>query len=79
MTTQDSGFYECIAKIYPTGEVVARHKIRLTVKERLRVILQPPTQTVRPGDTATLDCIVNGDEQSQRSVTWSPVSGVFPE
>ncbi|KAM3968767.1 basement membrane-specific heparan sulfate proteoglycan core protein isoform 3-T3 [Aphomia sociella] len=67
ISRNDAGDYECTII---DGEVRNVEYRQLIVMAAPRVTLRPPSQTVRPGDSTTVDCIVEGEEIQE--VTWLP-------
>ncbi|CAH0716594.1 unnamed protein product, partial [Brenthis ino] len=68
----DSGVYECTLVNLQTNEVQQSAQTVLEVLAPPRITLRPPTQTVHPGQSPTVECIVEGDDIL--SVTWKPIN-----
>ncbi|KAI8430580.1 hypothetical protein MSG28_000802 [Choristoneura fumiferana] len=68
---RDSGQYECVLIDRRTGITHKSAYTELLVMEQPRITLRPPTQTVRPGQSPTVECIVEGDEIQE--ISWKPV------
>ncbi|XP_053624887.1 basement membrane-specific heparan sulfate proteoglycan core protein isoform X4 [Plodia interpunctella] len=64
----DSGDYECILSDPRTRDPVNAITYRVEVLSPPRITIQPPTQTVHPGQSTNVDCIVDGDQIE--NVTW---------
>ncbi|XP_060809746.1 basement membrane-specific heparan sulfate proteoglycan core protein isoform X4 [Amyelois transitella] len=64
----DSGEYECMLYDPRTREPVNAITYRVEVLSPPRITIQPPTQTVHPGQSTNVDCIVDGD--LIENVTW---------
>lgn len=64
--------YECLLRSRKTGELQQVTAIRLTVMAAPRISLRPATQTVQPGQSPTVECVVSGDDI--RDITWIPVN-----
>ncbi|XP_049885171.1 basement membrane-specific heparan sulfate proteoglycan core protein-like isoform X3 [Pectinophora gossypiella] len=58
----DSGQYECTVINSYTNEVQQAAYTSLQVVAAPRITLQPKTQTVHPGQSPTVECIVDGDD-----------------
>lgn len=58
-----------------TGEVTKSATTSLVVMAAPRITLQPPTQTVHPGESPTVECVVEGDEIEE--IVWRPVTRPF--
>ncbi|XP_038216735.1 basement membrane-specific heparan sulfate proteoglycan core protein-like isoform X6 [Zerene cesonia] len=70
----DSGRYECTLINRRTNEVHQSVYTSLQVMAAPRITLRPPTQTVHPGQSPTVECIVEGDDIL--SITWRPINTV---
>ncbi|XP_045541991.1 basement membrane-specific heparan sulfate proteoglycan core protein isoform X1 [Papilio machaon] len=68
----DSGVYECLLRSRQTGELQQVTAIRLSVMAAPRISLRPATQTVQPGQSPTVECVVTGDDI--RDIAWIPVN-----
>ncbi|XP_068617476.1 basement membrane-specific heparan sulfate proteoglycan core protein isoform X3 [Battus philenor] len=68
----DSGMYECLLMNRYTGEVQNAMAINLAVMAPPKITLRPPTQTVQPGQSPTVECVVSGD--NVQDITWIPVN-----
>lgn len=66
----DAGEYDC-AIITPDGVVFNRKSIFVEVMRAPIITLNPPTQIVHPGQSPTVDCVVDGDEITD--ITWKPL------
>lgn len=65
----DSGQYVC--NIYNEyNEVQEAIYTSLVVITAPKITLRPPTQTVHPGQSPTVECIVEGDDIID--ITWRP-------
>ncbi|XP_045509969.1 basement membrane-specific heparan sulfate proteoglycan core protein isoform X5 [Colias croceus] len=70
----DSGRYECTLINRRTNEVHQSVYTSLQVMAAPRITLRPPTQTVHPGQSPTVECLVEGDDII--SITWRPIDTV---
>nr|XP_037874357.1 basement membrane-specific heparan sulfate proteoglycan core protein isoform X3 [Bombyx mori] len=68
VSKSDSGLYVCSLYNRYTGEVVKANYTNLQVVTRPKITLRPANQTVRPGQSLTVECLVEGDEILD--VTW---------
>ncbi|XP_075991621.1 terribly reduced optic lobes isoform X3 [Anticarsia gemmatalis] len=64
----DSGVYIC--NIFNNNEIQQSVYWSVVVGTAPTIQLKPPTQTVQPGESPTVECIVTGD--NIQSVTWRP-------
>ncbi|CAH2103371.1 unnamed protein product [Euphydryas editha] len=67
-TKADTGVYECILYNRRTGEAQQSARTSLQVVAPPTITLNPATQTVHPGQSPTVECIVEGDDIID--VTW---------
>ncbi|XP_061720060.1 basement membrane-specific heparan sulfate proteoglycan core protein isoform X2 [Cydia pomonella] len=74
-TKEDSGEYECSEVDRRTQYVLRSAYFTLEVVRPPRVTLQPASQTVSPGQSPTVECVVEGDHI--REVSWDPVNKPF--
>ncbi|KAL0852381.1 hypothetical protein ABMA28_000578 [Loxostege sticticalis] len=72
---QDAGQYVCNLLDRYTGEVTKSATTSLVVMAAPKITLQPPTQTVHPGESPTVECVVEGDEIEE--IVWRPVTRPF--
>ncbi|XP_052746482.1 basement membrane-specific heparan sulfate proteoglycan core protein isoform X2 [Bicyclus anynana] len=70
----DSGKYECTLINRRSNEVQQSAYTSLQVIAPPRITLRPPTQTVHPGQSPTVECVVEGDDITD--VSWRPVNAV---
>ncbi|XP_041987673.1 basement membrane-specific heparan sulfate proteoglycan core protein-like isoform X2 [Aricia agestis] len=70
-TKRDSGRYQCTLINQRTQEAQISAITSLIVLAAPRINLRPQTQTVRPGESTTVECVVEGDDI--RSVFWTPI------
>ncbi|CAK1588065.1 unnamed protein product [Parnassius mnemosyne] len=68
----DSGVYECLLVNRYTGEVQHATAINLSVMAAPTITLRPLTQTVQPGQSPTVECVVSGDDILD--IIWKPVN-----
>ncbi|XP_048488585.1 basement membrane-specific heparan sulfate proteoglycan core protein isoform X3 [Plutella xylostella] len=71
----DSGYYECTITNRYTGEPQQMTYTMLQVMRAPRITLRPPTQTVYPGQSPTVECQVDGDDILE--ISWKPVNRPF--
>ncbi|KOB69321.1 Terribly reduced optic lobes [Operophtera brumata] len=71
----DSGVYVCSAYNYETSEVQVALYTNLRVVSTPKITLRPPTQTVHPGHSPTVECVVQGDDILD--ITWKPTYKSF--
>ncbi|XP_045489882.1 basement membrane-specific heparan sulfate proteoglycan core protein isoform X8 [Pieris rapae] len=67
----DSGRYECTLINQRTDEVQQSVYTSLQVMAAPRITLRPPSQIVHPGQSPTVECVVEGDDII--SISWRPV------
>ncbi|XP_050682975.1 basement membrane-specific heparan sulfate proteoglycan core protein isoform X5 [Leptidea sinapis] len=67
----DSGRYECTLINSRTGEVQHSVHTSLRVLAPPRIELRPRSQIVYPGESPTVECVVEGDDVR---VSWAPVN-----
>lgn len=67
-TKSDTGVYECTLYNRRTGEAQQSARTSLQVVAPPIITLNPPTQTVHPGQSPTVECFVEGDDIID--VTW---------
>ncbi|XP_037299981.1 basement membrane-specific heparan sulfate proteoglycan core protein isoform X7 [Manduca sexta] len=70
VSTSDSGKYVCNLVDPYTGAVVKAVYTSLVVIGAPRITLRPQTQIVRPGQSPTVECVVEGDNILE--VVWNP-------
>ncbi|CAG9782356.1 unnamed protein product [Diatraea saccharalis] len=71
----DAGYYTCGLYDRYTDEVQQSAYTSLIVLSPPRITLKPPSQTVHPGESPTVECVVDGDEIQE--VTWRAVTRPF--
>ncbi|CAK1554719.1 unnamed protein product [Leptosia nina] len=67
----DSGRYECTLINRRTNDVQQSVYTSLDVMAPPRITLRPPSQIVHPGQSPTVECVVEGDDIL--SISWKPV------
>ncbi|XP_045784357.1 basement membrane-specific heparan sulfate proteoglycan core protein-like isoform X5 [Maniola jurtina] len=72
----DSGKYECTLINRRTEEVQQSAYTSLQVIAPPKITLRPPTQTVHPGQSPTVECLVEGDDITQ--IFWRPYNYTSP-
>ncbi|KAL4717631.1 hypothetical protein ACJJTC_000780, partial [Scirpophaga incertulas] len=73
---QDSGNYVCNLVNRKNHDVQLSAYTNLVVLAAPVITLRPKTQTVHPGESPTVECVVTGDEVQ---VTWQPVTRPFSD
>nr|XP_032526331.1 basement membrane-specific heparan sulfate proteoglycan core protein [Danaus plexippus plexippus] len=68
----DAGRYECTLLNPRTGEVQHSIHTALQVMAPPKITLRPPTQTVHPGQSPIVECVVEGDDIMR--VSWRPLN-----
>ncbi|XP_069364957.1 basement membrane-specific heparan sulfate proteoglycan core protein isoform X6 [Maniola hyperantus] len=72
----DSGKYECTLINRRTEEVQQSAYTNLQVIAPPKITLRPPTQTVHPGQSPTVECLVEGDDITE--IFWRPYNYTSP-
>ncbi|XP_028173989.1 basement membrane-specific heparan sulfate proteoglycan core protein isoform X3 [Ostrinia furnacalis] len=72
---QDAGQYICNVMDRYNGEVTKSATTSLVVMAPPRITLQPPTQTVHPGESPTVECVVEGEQIEE--IVWRPLTRPF--
>lgn len=75
VSKSDSGQYVCSAYNYETNEVQVALYTVLKVVSVPTITLRPPTQTVQPGYSPTVECVVQGDDILD--IIWKPTDKPF--